>query len=227
MSTGVDRRSADDVYSIARILHRGGALACFDFAALAPYERIDVDRDEESYFDALFFSPHKSLGGLGSSGVLIIHDHIYRRDLPPTHGGGGTVDFVSGSQQDYLTNIEGREMAGTPGIHQAWKVALAMELKERMDPEERIGILSFLVRDRTFYLHPRFVARLLNDLFGIQSHRRDACTEHARSPSLGREAPLLIRRGGRPNARRKPLSLRVLRGRSVAPIRNGIPFVSR
>ncbi|HUX11587.1 MAG TPA: aminotransferase class V-fold PLP-dependent enzyme [Spirochaetia bacterium] len=196
-----------DVYTIARMLHEAGALACFDFAALAPYVKIDIDRDEDSYFDAIFFSPHKFLGGPGGSGVLIIHDRIYRQDLPPTHGGGGTVDFVNRSQQHYLTNIEGREMAGTPGISQAWKVALAMELKEKMNPEEierrerelvksayerisaepnveiigtaapadRIGILSFLVRHRGAYLHPRFVTRLLNDLFGIQSRGGCSC----------------------------------------------------
>ena len=196
-----------DVYEIARVLHRGGAIACFDFAASAPYLPIDVDHDEESYFDALFFSPHKFLGGPGSTGILLIHDAIYRADLPPTHGGGGTVDFVSRSEQHYLASIEGREMAGTPGIVQVWKAALALELKEELcpeaieerereltlrayervgknpkieiigtaSPENRIGILSFLVRDRSSYLHPRFVARLLNDLFGIQSRGGCSC----------------------------------------------------
>ncbi len=196
-----------DVYAIARILHKHGALAFFDFAALAPYASIDVNRDKESYFDAIFFSPHKFIGGPGSSGILIIHDGIYRSDLPPTHGGGGTVDFVNQFEQHYLSSIEGREMAGTPGIPQVWKAALVMELKEAMNPaaieerereltlrvhqrissdpnieiigtakpENRIGILSFLIRDRSSYLHPRFVARLLNDLFGIQSRGGCSC----------------------------------------------------
>ncbi len=196
-----------DVFSIARLLHRYQALAFFDFAALAPYARIDVNHDAESYFDAVFFSPHKLIGGPGTSGVLVFHDKIYRTDLPPTHGGGGTVDFVNRSQQHYLASIEGREMAGTPGIPQVWKTALVMELKEKMGPEEieereheivmhayskisahpnvevigtarpenRIGILSFLVKDGTSYLHPRFVARILNDLFGIQSRGGCSC----------------------------------------------------
>jgi len=196
-----------DVYAIARILHHHGALAFFDFAALAPYAPIDINRDAESYFDAIFFSPHKLLGGPGSSGILVISDAIYRSDLPPSHGGGGTVDFVNQSQQHYLADIEGREMAGTPGILQVWKAALALELKEMMGPgaieerervlvqraysriashrnveiigtaapENRIGILSFLIRDGGSYLHPRFVARLLNDLFGIQSRGGCSC----------------------------------------------------
>ncbi|MDD3143648.1 MAG: aminotransferase class V-fold PLP-dependent enzyme, partial [Candidatus Cloacimonetes bacterium] len=40
------------VYEVARILHRHSALACFDFAACAPYVEIDMNRDAESCFDA-------------------------------------------------------------------------------------------------------------------------------------------------------------------------------
>jgi len=42
------------VYEVARILHRHNALACFDFAACAPYVEIDMNRDEASRFDAIF-----------------------------------------------------------------------------------------------------------------------------------------------------------------------------
>lgn len=123
------------VYEVAGILHRHDALALFDFAAVAPYERIDVNRDEQTFLDAVYFSPHKFLGGPGSSGILIIHDRIYRADLPPTVGAGGTVEFVNFDGQSYVPDIEAREKAGTPGILQTLRAALAMELKERMDPE--------------------------------------------------------------------------------------------
>ncbi len=72
------------VHEVARILHQNGALAFFDFAASAPYVPMDMRRDEQSFFDALYFSPHKFLGGPGSCGVLIFHQRIYRADLPPT-----------------------------------------------------------------------------------------------------------------------------------------------
>ena len=36
------------------------------------------------YLDAIYFSPHKFLGGPGTCGVLIFNEKIYRRDLPPT-----------------------------------------------------------------------------------------------------------------------------------------------
>ena len=83
-----------DVFTIARLGHRHGAYVFFDYAAIAPYVRIDMNRDDESYFDAVFFSPHKFLGGPGSSGILVINDRIYRRDLAPTTAGGGTVVYV-------------------------------------------------------------------------------------------------------------------------------------
>ncbi len=120
------------VYDVARILHRHGALAFFDFAALAPYGEIDVCRDAESYFDGIYFSPHKFLGGPGSSGLLVIHEGVYRRDLPPTVGAGGTVDYVSIDEQAYSANAEAREKPGTPGILQIMRAALALELKDRL-----------------------------------------------------------------------------------------------
>ncbi len=120
------------VHEVARILHRHNALALFDYAAAAPYEQIDMDKDEEAFFDALYFSPHKFLGGPGSCGVLIIHERIYRSDLPPTVGAGGTVDFVGYDGQAYNQDIEVREKAGTPGILQTLRAALAMELAEKL-----------------------------------------------------------------------------------------------
>jgi selenocysteine lyase/cysteine desulfurase len=134
------------VYEVARILHDNGALAFFDFAAAAPYVQMDMRRDARSCFDALYFSPHKFLGGPGSCGVLIFHEDLYRADLPPTVGAGGTVDFVGFEGQAYSTDIEVREKAGTPGILQTLRAALAMELKEMLGPERIAAHESGLAR---------------------------------------------------------------------------------
>jgi selenocysteine lyase/cysteine desulfurase len=195
------------VREVAEILHAAGALAFFDFAAIAPYAAIDMRPSPAGVFDALYFSPHKFLGGPGSAGVLLIHERIYRADLPPTVGAGGTVDFVNFDVQEYNPDIEVREKPGTPGILQTIRAALAMELKERMDPAriaareealarrahavlaahpavellgevppaERLPIFSFNIRAGSSYLHPRYVAVLLNDLFGIQSRAGCSC----------------------------------------------------
>ncbi len=195
------------VYEIARILHNHDAYAFFDFSASAPYVDINIRKDEHTYFDAVFFSPHKFLGGPGSSGILIFHEKLYRRDIPPTCSGGGTVDYVGFDGQLYIDDIELREKPGTPGILQLMKAALAMELKERLDVEEiekrerlytknalsrmseienieilgnpdaskRIGIISFNICDKNRYFHPKFIVKLLNDLFGIQTRAGCSC----------------------------------------------------
>jgi selenocysteine lyase/cysteine desulfurase len=124
-----------DVRSIASLLHRYGALACFDFAACAPY--VDIDMNPQPAFagddpsiDAIFISPHKFLGGPGSSGVLVFNERIYDRSLPPSVSAGGTVDYVGMNDQDFITRIEEREKAGTPGVLQTLKAGLVFQIKD-------------------------------------------------------------------------------------------------
>ena len=125
------------VHDLARLLHRHDARACFDYAASAPYVEIDMNppRDPDGgdpSLDAVFLSPHKFLGGPGSSGVLVFNERLYPRDLPPSVAGGGTVDYVSPVDQDFIADVEEREKAGTPGVLQTLKAALALDLKRRI-----------------------------------------------------------------------------------------------
>lgn len=120
------------VYEIAKICHRNNAFIFFDFAAVAPYVEINMHKDKESYFDAIFFSPHKFLGGPGTSGILIFNSKLYRKDLPPTCAAGGTVLYVGFKGQLYSENIETREKAGTPPIIQSIKSALVLDIKEKI-----------------------------------------------------------------------------------------------
>lgn len=123
------------VHDVARLLHEYGALACFDFAASAPYVEIDMNPDPgaeggDPSLDAIFVSPHKFLGGPGSSGVLVFDEAVYDRTLAPSVGAGGTVAYVSHTGHDYLSGIEEREKAGTPGVFQTMKASLAFLVKE-------------------------------------------------------------------------------------------------
>jgi selenocysteine lyase/cysteine desulfurase len=198
-----------DTRSIARLLHAQGAFACFDFAASAPYVKIDLRPGKPDGYDAVFISPHKFVGGPGSPGVLVFNQAMYTLETPST-AGGGTVTYVSSSEHHFVTDIEAREDAGTPAILQKMRAALAFWIKEQVGTElieqrerefstralerlgqnpkleilgnltaKRLAVVSFLVRsDATSggrYLHPRFVVRLLNDLFGIQSRGGCAC----------------------------------------------------
>ncbi|KKM04930.1 hypothetical protein LCGC14_1759260, partial [marine sediment metagenome] len=152
------------VYEVARILHRHNALAFFDFAAIAPYSEIDMCRDKESYFDGIYFSPHKFLGGPGSTGILIIHQKIYRKDLAPTIGAGGTVDYVSFDEQQYNPEIEVREKPGTPGILQIMRAALALELKQQLGPKRIAEREKELIRRAL----EKFKDRLMHGYSGVK-----------------------------------------------------------
>jgi len=124
------------VRDISSLLHKYDAIACFDYAACAPYVDIDMNPepqgDEDPSIDAIFISPHKFLGGPGSSGVLVFNERIYHRDLPPSMSAGGTVDYVGPQDQDFIRSIEEREKAGTPGVLQTLKAGLVFEIKDRV-----------------------------------------------------------------------------------------------
>jgi selenocysteine lyase/cysteine desulfurase len=201
-----------EVHQIASLLHKHGAMACFDYAACAPYVDIDMNPmsndGQDAAIDAIFISPHKFLGGPGSSGVLVFNERIYHRELPPSVGAGGTVDYVGPSDHDFISGIEEREKAGTPGVLQTLKAALVFQIKDRVgvdvihkrerelteralkawgsnenveilgspDPDRRVGIISFNLKDDSgSYLHHKFATALLNDLFGIQSRAGCSC----------------------------------------------------
>jgi len=144
------------VHEIAALLHRHGAIACFDFAASAPYVKIDMNPPAGKYpgdasLDAIFISPHKFLGGPGSSGVLVFNERLYHRELPPTVSAGGTVDYVGPTHQDFITHIEEREKPGTPGVLQILKAAMVFEIKENIGAariEQRENQLLRKVFDR-------------------------------------------------------------------------------
>jgi len=128
------------VHEIARLLHAHGALACFDYAASAPYVEIDMNPQDHAFkgdssLDAIFISPHKFLGGPGSSGILVFNERIYHRELPPSVSAGGTVDYVGPLGQDFIPHIEEREKAGTPGVLQTLKAALAFQVKDLLGVE--------------------------------------------------------------------------------------------
>lgn len=132
------------VHDIAALLHRNGALACFDYAASAPYVDINMNPGGDGWLDAIVLSPHKFLAGPGASGVLVFNERLYRHDLPPTVAGGGTVDYVSPKDQDFIADIETREKAGTPGILQTLRAALAFEVKRA------VGVETIVARERGF-----------------------------------------------------------------------------
>ncbi len=190
-------------HEVAEIMHRHGGLCFVDFACSAPYIPISMRPEKEGqHLDAIYFSPHKFLGGPGATGILIFDPKLYKNQIPDNPG-GGTVDWTNPwGGHKYIDEIEAREDGGTPAFLQTIKVALAIQLKEqmgvsrihareeemlqqiweRLDRIPNLRVLAGEHRTRlgviSFYidgLHYNLGVRLLNDRFGIQMRGGCSC----------------------------------------------------
>ena len=143
-----------DTEAITELLHKHGALSFWDFAAAAPYVKIDMNptgekkkknkKDEEEEEkplsskqikrrqllakDAVFISPHKFPGGPGTPGVLVAKKHLFQNTIP-TVPGGGTVRWVTSKREEYDPNVIHREEGGTPAIMESIRCGLVFQLK--------------------------------------------------------------------------------------------------
>ncbi|OIK14947.1 aminotransferase class V-fold PLP-dependent enzyme [Bacillus sp. MUM 13] len=190
-------------HQLARVMHEYGGICLVDFAASAPYTDISMHpEDEMEKLDAIFFSPHKFLGGPGTSGVLIFDSALYQNSVPD-HPGGGTVIWTDPwGQHKYFDSIELREDGGTPAILQTIRIALCIKLKEQMGTDfilkrekEILGILLpgiqkikginvleknaaerlGIISFQAENIHYNLIVKLLNDRFGYQVRGGCSC----------------------------------------------------
>jgi selenocysteine lyase/cysteine desulfurase len=125
-----------DTDAVSGLLHRYGALACWDFAAAGPYVDIRMGgASPGTAKDAVFLSPHKFIGGPGTPGVLAVRTHLLRNPVPSVPG-GGTVAFVSPTEHRYLDDPVAREEGGTPAIVESIRAGLVFHLKEAVGTAE-------------------------------------------------------------------------------------------
>ncbi len=160
-----------ETFAISALLHRHGTLAMWDFAAAAPYVKIEMNPPEGvdplAYKDALFISPHKFIGGPGTPGVLVVKKELLRNRVP-TVPGGGTVSYVSEFDHAYLSDPIHREEGGTPAIIEAIRAGMVFHLKSAVG-EEAIARLerSFVVRAiESWSAHPN-----IEILGNLDAHR--------------------------------------------------------
>jgi selenocysteine lyase/cysteine desulfurase len=192
-----------DYYALARVMHEYNGLCFVDFAATAPYDEIDMHpADPMEKLDAIFFSPHKFLGGPGTAGIMVFDSNLYTNQVPDNPG-GGTVDWTNRwGEYKYIDDIEAREDGGTPGFLQAIKTSFAFQLKDQMGVDKirqrehelvsraidgleaipGIEVLAKNQRDRigaiSFYhpeIHYNLFVKLLSDRYGIQVRGGCAC----------------------------------------------------
>lgn len=192
-----------DYHLLAKIMHENDGYCFVDFAASAPYVDINMHpKEPKEKLDAIFFSPHKFLGGPGTSGVLIFDSKLYNLRVPDQPG-GGTVDWTNPwGEHKYISDIESREDGGTPGFLQTIKTALAIKLKDQLGTDKirarenellktafkrfsqmpTLHLLAQDVEERlgviSFYvegIHYNLMVKLLNDLYGIQVRGGCSC----------------------------------------------------
>jgi len=190
-------------HEIAKLIHEYGGLCFVDFACSAPYISINMHPKEKgTHLDAVYFSPHKFLGGPGTAGVLTFNSKLYKNTIPDQPGGGTVVYSNPWKVHEYVTNIEQREDGGTPPFLQAIKAAMCIRLKEEMGVEnilqreeellqviferfakmENVEILQGNIKKRLSVISfivkgapYNLIAKLLNDRFGIQTRGGCSC----------------------------------------------------
>jgi selenocysteine lyase/cysteine desulfurase len=190
-------------YDIAELIHRQGGLCFVDFACSAPYVAIQMHPSGEvRHLDAIYFSPHKFLGGPGSPGVLIFNSRMYHNKVPD-HPGGGTVVYSNPwKEHEYVSTIEEKEDGGTPPFIGAIRAAQCILLKEQMGTEnilarereildiiferfkniQGVQVLEQEYRHRlgvvSFVVcdgHYNSFVKILNDRFGVQTRGGCSC----------------------------------------------------
>jgi selenocysteine lyase/cysteine desulfurase len=119
------------IEEIYRLVKSHGGIVAIDAATASAHINID-----SRFYDALFLSPHKLLGGVGSCGLLVIRRELVEGYDTPTFVGGGTVEYVSRTSQRYCAEFTKREDAGTPGIVQFIRAAMAYELRNKIGLDE-------------------------------------------------------------------------------------------
>ncbi len=137
--TGI-RTQVDEVN---RLLHQHGALAFWDYAAAAPYIKLDMNPGGEGEpllnKDAMLLSPHKFIGGPGTPGLLVVKRKLLKNAVP-AHPGGGTVSYVNPEDHHYVSDPELREEGGTPAIIESIRAGLVFQLKDQIGAETIEGL---------------------------------------------------------------------------------------
>ncbi len=195
VASNVTGRLSDYKKIYLHVKKYGGILA-LDGAAASSYMNVDCN-----FYDALFLSPHKLLGGVGSCGLLVCKKNLHVTN-EPTFAGGGVVEYVSRTSQRFIKDVEMLEDAGTPAIMQLIRASLAYELRNQIGldvikqkdtelkeyfynqiknidglvlygeyEEHHLPIFSFNVKG---ILHES-LAKELSDVYGIQTRSGCSC----------------------------------------------------
>ncbi|EJP75368.1 MULTISPECIES: aminotransferase class V-fold PLP-dependent enzyme [Campylobacter] len=207
-----------DYKKIYTMVKAKGGIVALDAASFSAYGNVDCD-----YFDALFLSPHKLLGGVGSCGLLALKK-ILADGEEPTFAAGGTVSYVSRNSHVFVKDTEQLEQGGTPPITQLIRASLAYGLRNEIgfsaicENEDELGryfekrlseipqVINYCPRElkrlpifafNVKGVSPYDFALILSNDFGIQTRAGCACAGPYGHELLGLkdDAPLAAKPG--------------------------------
>ncbi|CDG01210.1 Putative Cysteine desulfurase [Clostridium chauvoei JF4335] len=124
----------NDIYEIARIVHKYGAKLIVDGAQIVAHKRVKImgDSNEDS-IDFLVFSAHKMYAPFGSGAIIGLKECF--EEVASDLKGGGTVDTVLDYEEFYLPPPE-KDEAGTPNFFGAVALVEAMKQLEIIGYDE-------------------------------------------------------------------------------------------
>ncbi|KAJ3256263.1 hypothetical protein HK103_005626 [Boothiomyces macroporosus] len=142
----------NDVEKISILLHSYDAYAIFDYAGVGAYVPVKMNSDHPlGYKDAVVLSPHKMIGGPGSTGILAVRKGLVEEldkifgPYTPLQVGGGIVDWVDKDVTVFTKSFETLEEAGTPPIIEAIRCGLVFAIKSAIGDEliEKLEVQHF------------------------------------------------------------------------------------
>jgi selenocysteine lyase/cysteine desulfurase len=103
-----------DTDTVAELLHRHRALACFDYAAAAPHLEIRMRAPAGRPLagkDAVFLSPHKFPGGPGTPGILVLRRPLAATGYRPCRAAGPSPTSTPPTSTTWTMRRTGRRAA--------------------------------------------------------------------------------------------------------------------
>lgn len=179
---------------LSNLIRQYGGIICFDMASSSAY--FDIP---SAFYDVAFLSPHKLLGGISSSGILIIKRNLINKTLPPTFCGGGVVGYVSRTSQIYFSQEEIREESGTPGILEFIRASLAYQLREEVGQEWIMQTKEKLIKIFREFLenHPKILTygNLDHNVIGTFAFNLKGKSPYEVASELSQKYGILVRAG--------------------------------
>eukprot|EP01064_Diplonema_japonicum_P028758 TRINITY_DN4497_c0_g2_i11.p1 TRINITY_DN4497_c0_g2~~TRINITY_DN4497_c0_g2_i11.p1 ORF type:complete len:983 (+),score=251.36 TRINITY_DN4497_c0_g2_i11:46-2994(+) len=148
------------------IVHAHGGVALWDLAAVAGHMRMDLNPPstdgKDPSFDFAIVSPHKLLGGPGTTGLLFAKKILLSNETP-CYAGGGIVQYVSPNTHTYIENLEEREEAGTPNILGCIKAGLVYRMHSMLDPVKLHASETAMLKSVTARIREHKNVKILGD----------------------------------------------------------------